>query len=319
MQRDDLYVFNKSILQAKLTLEWITNKRLIEYSIFQFDYKARLRSVQISEDENASDSFVKMEHTDMAQKLCIDFTNANDTHAVVLTIDGFENFHTDSEAAIECVDGTDYSDFGKCFHLNAVMKSTYQGLCELCIYIDGLHADGRPRWVLKVCDEPMYAYSESESASFCSRFVVTIVPAFESFRYHLFPNVRSVCAALSSESLPSLKIKFLLHPDGVNRDQFTELIFNNLHENHPKLIEPDEAAYSVALIRELFNSIDFSGDELVSWEEFTAYVIQSIVVIKSDTEVETTLDEYVIEYEEDVSAYLPFKGSVCISSYAAAL
>ena len=202
---------------------------------------------------------------------------------------------------MECSDGTNYSDFGRLFHTRVKMASSYQGICMCVFYIDGFYPDSRCRWIVRAVEDPMFAYSISEQEDFCDKCVVSIVPSFEKFRFHLFGTVGSICAALSSQSLPLLKDKFLVFADGVSKQVFTELIFNNLYETHKKIIEPEEATYAVSLIHELFHSIDFSGDDLVSWEEFTAFVIKTIVEINGEVAA-AEADEYVIEYEEDFIA-----------------
>lgn len=297
--KEEDFTLHHGVRQFKLTLEWARHRRTVAYSIFRYDYKARLVDSSRSENWKAMDAFFAMETTGLVQKLEVDLTQADDTHAFVITIDGFENFNADDEVIVQCYDTTDYSDSGKLFQLHPKMLSTFKGLCICVFYIDGVFFDSRSRWIMKSLERPMFAYSIPEQESFCSQLVVYLVPSFERFRYHLFPNVRSVCAALSSQSLPKLKEKFLKYPEGVAKELFTELIFHNLYENHPKIIEPDEAAYSVALIHELFDSIDYSGDELVSWEEFTSYVISTIVGLIQNESSE--IEEYIVEYEEDVT------------------
>lgn len=299
IRKDEEFALHHGVRQFKLTLEWAKHRRIVAYSIFRYDYKARLIDSSRSENWKAIDDFFTMESNGLTQRINVDLTKADDTHAFVITIDGFENFNTDDEVMIQCHDTTDYSDFGKLFEMSPKMFSTYKGLCICICYIDGVFYDSRSRWIMKSLERPMFAYSIPEQESFCSQLVVYIVPSFERFRYHLFPNVRCVCAALSSQSLPKLKEKFLRYPDGVTKDLFTELIFHNLFENHPKIVDPDEAAYSVALIHELFDSIDYSGDELVSWEEFTSYVISTIVGLMQNESNE--IEEYIVEYEEDVT------------------
>lgn len=41
---------------------------------------------------------------------------------------------------------------------------------------------------------------------------------------------------------------------------FTEVLFKQLFESHPKIIEEAEAAYTVAMIQEMFYQIDYNDD-----------------------------------------------------------
>lgn len=304
MDKESIFILNRTIKKIRISLQWRQLNRSISYSVFRYDYKARLSEIQRSEETNKlTNGFFRVEATEQSQNLYVDLTRAEGTCAFLLTVDGFENFNKEDDILLECFNNTEYSDLASTFSMQATMLSKYQGLFMCIFYIDGFHTDSKSRWVVKFTGEPMVAYSISEQETFCAKKVVTLVPSFEKFRFHLFADIRSLCAALSSQSLPSLKDKFLKYSDGVNKDLFTELIFNKLYESFPKIIEPEESTFSVSLIRELFNCIDFSGDDLVSWEEFTTFVIETIVIIQDNAVVRDVVsDEYTIEYEEDVTA-----------------
>jgi DNA-binding LytR/AlgR family response regulator len=70
-----------------------------------------------------------------------------------------------------------------------------------------------------------------------------------------FRSVKDICAALSSTSLPKLKKKFLKTSSGLPIIPFTEVLFKQLHESYPKIVDEDEASHLIALIEELFNQI----------------------------------------------------------------
>jgi len=48
--------------------------------------------------------------------------------------------------------------------------------------------------------------------------------------------------------------------DGLPIGPFTEVLFKQLFESHPKIIEEAEAAYTVAMIQEMFYQIDYNDD-----------------------------------------------------------
>jgi len=43
--------------------------------------------------------------------------------------------------------------------------------------------------------------------------------------------------------------------EGLQIEEFTEVIFKQLHETHPKISEGDESAYTVSMIQEMFYQI----------------------------------------------------------------
>ena len=89
----------------------------------------------------------------------------------------------------------------------------------------------------------------------CLELVINNVESLEKFKPRLFSNVRDVCAALSSQALPNLKKTFQKSEKGLNITQFTKVIFNQLANTHPSVMEESEAASTVALIQEMFQQI----------------------------------------------------------------
>jgi hypothetical protein len=94
-----------------------------------------------------------------------------------------------------------------------------------------------------------------EKGAYCAQLAVAHVPAFAKYRPRMFPSVKDVCSVLSSTSLPELKTFFLTSDTIVNKKRglhirdFTETIFSQLYKSFPKVIENDEAAYTVAVIQ----------------------------------------------------------------------
>ena len=157
------------------------------------------------------------------------------------------------------------------------------------------------QWVTKSLYEPVYVSSKKGKDDKCLSLVVGTVPALEKFRPRLFSNVDELCAALSSDALPGLKQKFTATAAGLQLGQFTEVIFNQLFKTHPKILEPNECAYTVAMIQEMFQQIDYNGDGSADWDEFTTFCIQTASKGKGGKGAAggSTIDEYVIEYQED--------------------
>ena len=84
---------------------------------------------------------------------------------------------------------------------------------------------------------------------------VASVPMLEKYKPRLFSNVAEICAALSSHALPKLKKRFLKTEDGLPIGQFTDILFKQLFETHPRIIDDSECAYVVAMLQEMFYQI----------------------------------------------------------------
>lgn len=199
-------------------------------------------------------------------------------------------------------------------------KRDYQGVAICVIYKDGwkqadrpfeehpqqdatidLESYEKPVWHCKCVMEPLYGTTASANDEQCAVVVINAVPSLEKFRPRLFSNVRDLCAALSSLALPKLKKKFLKSDDGLLIGEFTEVIFMQLHDTHPKIADETEAAYTVAMIQEMFSQIDFNGDGNCDWDEFTNFCIQTGIESTSKASANAeSLDEYIIEYGEDM-------------------
>jgi len=155
------------------------------------------------------------------------------------------------------------------------------------------------QFVCKPIFEPVFVSSTKAKDEKVISLVVSHVPALEKFRPRLFSNVNEVCAALSSEALPGLKERFSAIHSGLPIGQFTEVIFRQLFKTHPKITDPTERAYTVAMIQEMFMQIDYNGDGSADWDEFTTFCIQTASEVKSGGVSGSNIDEYVIEYQED--------------------
>lgn len=191
------------------------------------------------------------------------------------------------------------------FQVPGKARKDYQGIVCCCIFKDGWDEDGTSKWMVKSCMEAIHVAAVKEKEDFCDLMIVNTVPALEKFKPRLFANVRAICAALSSHSLPKLKKKFTVN-GALSIGQFTSVIFKQLYSTHPHVIDEAEAGCTVAMLQEMFHQIDFNGDTTVDWDEFTTFCIQTGLSVSSTAEVPTdstqsdTLDEYIIEYGEEL-------------------
>lgn len=197
---------------------------------------------------------------------------------------------------------------GPLFQTSSRTKKSYKGMVMCTFYKDGWDADlGRPIWAMKIFLEPVYVSSIKDKQERCTQMVIQAVPALEKFRPRLFSSIREVCAALSSHSLPKLKKKFQRSEEGLHIGQFTDVIFKQLYETHPRIIEDSEAPYTVAMLQEMFQQIDYNGDGSTNWDEFTTFCVQTGLTtnsrngqVNASGETGFSLEQYVIEYGEEV-------------------
>eukprot|EP00981_Chlorochromonas_danica_P013586 scaffold6531_cov169-Ochromonas_danica.AAC.8 len=257
----------------------------------------------------------------------IDFDLVNpETSAIVLFLDGGpRNFQFLQTVALECsrvyAERTlnsflpkeeEGSKTGPLFQLSGRTRKSYQGLA-LCVFYKAVDWEGlaaRPLWVVKSLLEPLYVSSIRDKQERCTQLVIAQVPALEKFRPRLFSSIREICAALSSHSLPKLKKKFQRTEEGLQLGQFTEVIFKQLFESHPRIAEDSEAPHAVAMLQEMFHQIDYNGDGSTDWDEFTTFCVQTgLTNVKSRSQQQVaaaaadqpfSLDEYVIEYGEEI-------------------
>jgi len=186
------------------------------------------------------------------------------------------------------------------FHSICPPKRDWHGVAFCGIY-KNRWVDGVGYWAIRPIFEPCFSSANKEVDEKAAATIVHIVPALERFRPHMYPNVRAICSSLSSEALPKLKKKFQFG-DGLQIDQFMEVIFGQLCEQTPKVMHPSEAPYTVAMLEEMFSQIDYNGDGACDWDEFTSFAIQQGLSAKQTGALAEpgadVLDEYVIEYRE---------------------
>jgi WD40 repeat protein len=195
-----------------------------------------------------------------------------------------------------------------------------------CVLYRRFYPDGSVTWELKSIFDPLFVSTMRDKDEKVGHIIVNHVPSLEKFRPRLFQSVKAICSALSSKALPLLKDKFA--GSGLPIDCFVETIFKQLYEQSPRLSDPSEAEYLVAMLYDMFSQIDLNGDGSVDWDEFTSFTInigidasdRSMAELegaeaggttsKSDTtganQHKNTLDEYIIEYAESSSYQTPY-------------
>jgi hypothetical protein len=251
----------------------------------------------------------------------IDFDQVtHDRSAIVLFLDGGpRNFQFLQSVFMECNrvyaertinsflprDVEENNKHGPLFQTSGRARKTYKGLSLCCFYKDGWNAlTDKPKWVMKVFFDPVFVSSLKDKLEKVTQMVIYAVPALEKFRPHLFSSIRDICAALSSHSLPKLKKKFQRSEEGLHIGQFTEVIFKQLYETHPRIIDDSEAPYAVSMLQEMFHQIDYNGDGGTNWDEFTTFCVQTGLTTantrRGNRESGYSLDQYVIEYGEEV-------------------
>lgn len=138
------------------------------------------------------------------------------------------------------------------YHSSHRTRKDYEAVIIGILYKDGLYEDGSVIWCYQSLFEPLYVETSGEKDSLCAHQMISHVPMFEKFKPRMFPSVKEMCAALSSTSLPLLKTHWMVDDKlshGLNIRDFTEVIFKHLYSLYPRVIEPDEAAYTVAVIQ----------------------------------------------------------------------
>ena len=82
-----------------------------------------------------------------------------------------------------------------------------------------------------------------------------------------------------------------------------QVLFKQLFETHPRIVEDVEAPYTVAMLQEMFYQIDYNGDGTTNWDEFTSFCVQTGLAVNTnksgaDNNKNFSLEQYVIEYAE---------------------
>ena len=188
------------------------------------------------------------------------------TAAIAIFLDGEPRiFQYVEHVTVECchipTDGNEVSfllssaSTNTLFKLYARPHKEYQGICLCVLYKDRWMGNHTAIWAVKTTLEPIYVQTTREKDEKCQQISISSVPALERYRPKIFENIRDMCAALSSRALPKLKKSFMRSESGLNLEQFTSVLFNQLYETHPRVVDASERGYVVALIHEMFSQM----------------------------------------------------------------
>ena len=139
-----------------------------------------------------------------------------------------------------------------------------ENMIAMIVYQNGRHSNGKPAWVCRLSLQQLQATNDDEKEVVCGQAVISAVPSLSKYRKHIFPSVKSLCASLSSTSLPLLKNEFCVG-DGLKLNAFTKVLFRELNRQNPKVSDRSEAPYTVALLHDMFHQIDFNENGDVDW------------------------------------------------------
>ena len=336
----DVYQIKEEFRSIKFTVEWISIPGVIcdlDISVYTFDDRARLlekidfthprssdEAIILEADLDASDA--QGDSNKEVVTLEIPKVQKEMTAMILFADGGKRNFQMVNNIVYHGVlPRSSSSSFlqqenPNLFHSIHSPRNEYEGLAVAVIYKDRW-VDGVGYWSSQALFKPVFNNTSKHVVDKCHEFAIARVPVLEKFKPHIFPSVRAVCSALSSEALPKLKKKFQ-YGDGLKLDQFYEVIFGHLCEHNPKVMERAEAAYTVAMLEETFAQIDYNGDGDCTWDEFTSFAIQQGLSSKEAGALgepgADVLDEYVIEYREHMhmrDQYLSSTRNVVMCKY----
>lgn len=316
-----LYTYPVEQNAIRFDVEWQTKSfGLIcdlDLNVYCYDERARfIEMLDVSSKRTADGSCVLLADQESAtttsnvfsESVKVDFRLVDkETSAILLYLDGGpRNFQFVQSVACNCnpialravVPGQ--TPPPGLFTFGDRTRKEYQGIGMCVLYKDGFIDDTeQPQWMCKRLLQPAFTSNKKAKEDFNAGLVVGNVPSLEKFKPRLFASVSDLCATLSSAALPKLKKKFTAFSGGLQIGRFTEVIFKQIYQKFPKILEPTECAYTVAMIQEMFQQIDYNGDGGADWDEFTTFCIQTASEGQSSNAAGSSMDEYVIEYAED--------------------
>jgi hypothetical protein len=199
---------------------------------------------------------------------------------------GKRNFMNVEHMALRCTDAfdsskTDFnsSDFAQTvnsqMHANEFSAKEYftkpfkprrdsESIIAVLVYKCGRHKNGKTAWLCKLALQPLHVSNEDDKDKIGCKTVIRVVPSLSKYRSHIFPSIKSLCGSLSSTSLPLLKSEFSVG-DGLQINAFTKVLLRQLYIQNPKVFDDSEAAYTVAMLHDMFFQIDFNENGSVDW------------------------------------------------------
>ena len=269
------------VIVTRQTVEWISSSNEIcdlDIWLLLYDEKAKFLEKLNADSPHSSDKSCSLQadvdsHTQGASKqenVHISFPALNrDVSAMMVFIDGGpRNFQFVQRIVLHCwQENTDTDDTNfmhkidsartertPLFYTQCLAHRDYEGLAALVLY----KVDGGNRWGAKPIFDPTFSPGVRGKNEHCQYNIVEMVPSLHKYRPRLFPSVKHICSALSSISLPNLKDRFS-KGKGLSIKPFTEVLFSHLAKSCDKVLRPEEAAYTVAMLHDLFGQIDYNG------------------------------------------------------------
>ena len=207
-------------------------------------------------EENCHVSFPLVQGNVSCMLLFIDGGPRNFQFVQNIVIHCWQENTDSSESDFMTAIDTNYTTKFPLFYTQYRCRKDFEGLNAFVLYRKDLEETFQ--WIGKPVYDPVYVSGNHEKDEHCSQLIVEVVPPFYKFRPRLFPSVKHICSALSSTSLPDLKTKFT-KGKGLELKYFTEVLFYQLSLSNPKVLDPEESAYTVAMLHDLFGQIDFNG------------------------------------------------------------
>lgn len=278
VEQNGYYTFSSEVDTTRFMAEWTSKYGIscdLDLHVYCYDERARfiekldseLRSSRDGSCNLVSNLEASAASNSFFECVSIDFESVDSaTTAILLFLDGGpRNFQFVSSVSVSCLQVPSSKKevsflpdhekkIHKLFQMNGRARKDYQGMALCALYKDGWIGD-KPQWVTKSILEPVNLSNAKDKDDRCAQLVIGAVPALEKFRPRLFATVGDICAALSSRSLPRLKRQFQKAHEGLDIGKFTEVLFKQLYESHPKIGEENESAYTVAMIQEMFSQI----------------------------------------------------------------
>ena len=326
-----VFNFDENVDAVRISAEWINQDRLslicdLDLVIYYYDDRARLIErinfgKPLSDDLSISFSGDGADSR-QATSSHMEYVNIylsrsrKDASSILICLDGDpRNFSFVQTVICRCtkapsstlagsfINRSQDEQSSRIFYSSCRIKKDCKGIILCTLYKDRW-INGVPTWAAKVSMELITTtlVNAREKEEKFNSSIIHSVPSLERFRPYIFNNVRTICAALSSQALPKLKLKFQ-RDFGLKIDQFVEVIFKQLSETHPMVLEEREAEYTIAMLEEMFQQIDFNGDGDCTWDEFTSFAIQTGLSVTQTRDLlggRDNLNEYIIEYAEDI-------------------
>ena len=273
LRQNDIFQFERCLQSVKISAEWLNLPGIIcdlDIVVYYYDDRARLiERLDFTKTRNADKSIIlAVDGTDQSkassshsESVTVDYAKVHDEVSCILVcLDGdarnFQYVHTvnmrcmqppTNNIADSFVNNSSTESNSYIFQSSHKTKKDCKGLILCTLYRDKW-IEGLSTWAMKLNFQTLSVATTREKEEVFHSSIIHSVPSLERFKPYIFSNVRAICAALSSQSLPKLKLKFQ-REEGLKPAQFLDLIFKQLAETHPQILELREAEYTVGNMR----------------------------------------------------------------------